>query len=122
MKYLLTTLFLIFLSSDKRTDYDYNLLIGSWSQKSFANTTSTGIFTFKKDSTANLEMRNEETNAMICGMKGPYKIEKSKKRLKISMMGKEKTFEIQELNSERLIIQNKKEGKEKQVFERYLEK
>lgn len=122
MKYLMTTLFLFFLNSDKKADYDYNLLIGSWSQKSFANTTSTGIFTFKKDSIADLEMRDGKTNTMIAGMHGPYKIEKANKIIKINMMGKEKTFEIHELSTERLIIQNKKEGKEKQVFERYTEK
>jgi len=33
-------------------------------------------------------------------------------------MGKEKEFEIQELTSDVLVIQNKKEGKEKQVFNR----
>jgi len=62
MKYLLITFFLFLLGSDKKTDYNYNLLIGSWSQKSIANTTSTGVFTFKKDSTASLEMRNGKTD------------------------------------------------------------
>lgn len=120
MKYLFSFILFFFLQSDA-SDFNYDLLMGSWSQKSFANTTSTGIFTFKKDSTANLEMRDGKTDKMIAGMTGPYKILKSKGVLKINMMGKEKEFEIEELSSEVLIIQNKKEGKEKQVFNRFVE-
>lgn len=122
MKYLLITLFLFFLNSDKKVEFNYNLLIGSWSQRSIANTTSTGVFTFKKDSTAGLEMRNGKTDAMIGGMTGPYSLKRSKGILKMSLMGKEKEFEIQELTSDVLVIQNKKEGKEKQVFNRLIEK
>lgn len=105
MKYLFTFFFLLFLNSDKKEDLNYNLLIGSWYQDSFANTTATGVFTFEKDSTATLEMKDGKTKAMIGGMTGPYKIEKSKKILKITMVGKQKTFEIHELTDDILVMQ-----------------
>lgn len=119
MKYLFTFLFAFLLNADYDSKFNYDLLIGSWSQKSIANSNSTGIFTFKKDSTAGLEMIDQVSSQMIGGMDGPYKIERAKGNLKITLLGKEKTFEIQELTKEVLIIQNKKEGKEKQVFKRY---
>lgn len=119
MKYLFTLFLLFFLNSDNSKEFNYDLLIGSWSQKSFANTTSTGVFTFKKDSIANLDLHDGKTEAKMMGMSGPYKIMKSKGILKVTMMGKEKEFEIQELNADVLIIENKKEGKDKQVFNRY---
>ncbi|MEA1850444.1 hypothetical protein U9K52_16135 [Chryseobacterium sp. MHB01] len=119
MKYLIIFFLLLFLNSDKKDDYDYNLLIGSWYQDSFANTTATGVFTFDKDSTATLEMKDGKTKAMIGGMTGPYKIERSKKILKITMVGKEKTFEIHELTDDVLVMQNQEKGKSKQTYKRY---
>jgi|UPI000493685F hypothetical protein len=119
MKYLFTFFFLLFLNSDKKKDLNYNLLIGSWYQHSFAGTTSTGVFTFAKDSTATLEMRDGKTQNMIGGMQGPYKIEKSKKILKITMVGKQKTFEIHELTDDVLVLQNQEKGKSKQTYKRY---
>lgn len=121
MKYLFTFLFAFLLNADHGSKFNYDLLIGSWSQKSIANSNSTGIFTFKKDSTESLEMIDQASNGMIGGMNGPYKIERTKGNLKITLLGKEKTFEIQELSKDVLVIQNKKEGKEKQIFKRYTE-
>ncbi|MEC5172102.1 hypothetical protein [Chryseobacterium nepalense] len=121
MKYLITFFLLLFLNSDKKDDYDYNIIIGSWSQDYFANTTSTGVFTFKKDSTATLEMRDGKTKKLIGGMQGIYKIERSKKIIKISMFGQEKSFEIEELNNDYIVLQNKKDLKQKMSFKRYRE-
>jgi hypothetical protein len=67
-------------------------------------------------------MIDQASNGMIGGMTGPYKIERTKGNLKITLLGKEKTFEIQELSKDVLVIQNKKEGKEKQIFKRYIDK
>lgn len=121
MKYLFTFFLLLFLNSDKKDDFDYNILIGSWSQGFFANTTSTGIFTFKKDSTATLEMRNGKTKTLIGGMQGTYKIEKSNKIIKIKIMGQEKSFDIEELNNDYIVLQNKRDLKQKMSFKRYKE-
>ncbi|SEM14755.1 hypothetical protein SAMN05421856_101390 [Chryseobacterium taichungense] len=121
MKYLFTFFLLLFLNSDKKDDFDYNILIGSWSQDFFANTTSTGIFTFNKDSTATLEMKNGKTKALIGGMQGTYKIEKSNKIIKITMFGQEKSFDIEELNNDYIVLQNKKDLKQKMSFKRYKE-
>jgi len=118
MKKLLLFIPLLMISSPKSSQFNYDLLIGNWSQKSFANTASTGVFNFKKDSTANLEMRNGETDALIGGMVGKYSINKAKGVITVTMMGKAKEFEIQELSKDVLIFQNKKEGKEKQIFKR----
>lgn len=119
MKYLFTFFLLLFLNSDRKDDYDYNILIGSWSQDFFANTTSTGIFTFNKDSTATLEMRDGKTKKMIGGLGGTYKIEKSNKIIKIKIMGQEKSFEIEELNNDYIVLQNKKDLKQKMSFKRF---
>ncbi|MGE4512783.1 MAG: hypothetical protein AB7E26_03055 [Chryseobacterium sp.] len=119
MKYLFTFFLLLFLNSDKKDDFDYNILIGSWSQDFFANTTSTGIFTFKKDSTATLEMRNGKNKALIAGMQGAYKIEKFNKIIKITMLGQEKSFDIEELNNDYIVLQNKRDLKQKMSFKRF---
>ncbi|WP_449389325.1 hypothetical protein [Chryseobacterium lineare] len=121
MKYLFTFFLLLFLNSDKKDDYDYNILIGSWSQDFFANTTSTGIFTFNKDSTAILEMRDGKTKKMIGSIKGIYKIERSNKIIRMTMFGQEKSFEIEELNNDYIVLQNKKDLKQKMSFKRFKE-
>lgn len=63
-------------------------------------------------------MRNGETDALIGGMVGKYSINKTKAVITVIMMGKAKGFEIQDLGKYVLMFQNKKEGKEKQIFKR----
>lgn len=63
-------------------------------------------------------MRNGETDALIGGMVGKYSINKAKAVITVIMIGKAKGFEIQDLGKYVLMFQNKKEGKEKQIFKR----
>lgn len=114
--FLLLFLFLGFHSDSK---FDYDLLVGSWRQKTFANTPDTGIFTFSSDSTATLEMRKAESDDLIASVKGQYSINKQKKALTITILGKPKTFSILKLQSNVLTLKNVAENKEEQTFERY---
>jgi hypothetical protein len=114
--FLLLFLFLVFHSDSK---FDYNLLSGSWRQKTFANTPDTGIFTFSSDSTATLEMRKAESDDLIASVKGQYSIDKEKNKLTITILGKPKTFSVLHLTAEVLTIKNIAENKEEQTFERY---
>ena len=120
MKKLLLLLPLLMISSTRPSQFNYDLLIGTWSQKSFANTASTGVFNFKKDSTANLDMRNGETDALIGRMVGKYSINKAKGVITVTMMGKAKEFEIQELSKDVLMFQNKKKGRRSKFFRELL--
>jgi len=116
MKYL-TILALYFgLSAD--TNFEYKNLLGSWSQKSIANTKDTGVFIFRADSTASFEMRKGNTDHLIAGMEGPYSISRSKGILKVSMLGKEKVFKLIKLSKDSLIFTKVLENREPQIFVR----
>jgi len=116
MKYLTTLIVLLTLHTD--SDFDYKKLIGTWSQKSIAGTENTGVFVFKKDSTASFEVRKANTDHLIAGMTGPYSILKAKGILKVSMLGKEKVFKIIKLSQDSLIFTNVSENKGIQTFVR----
>ncbi|MDR6966260.1 hypothetical protein J2X31_000253 [Flavobacterium arsenatis] len=116
MKHFLL-LFVLF-AFQKDTAMDYNLLIGSWKQKAFANTANTGIFSFSKDSTATLEMIKGDTGDLIASIKGSYSINKTKNKLTMTIMGRPKTFNILVLKKEVLTIKNITENKDAQTFER----
>lgn len=120
MKHLLLLFAFFALQGDNNPDY--NLLVGSWMQKSFANTPDTGIFTFNADSTATLEMKKAETGDLIANIKGQYSINKKKSELTITIMGKPKTFRVISLKQDALTIKNEAEGKDQQTFERYTPK
>lgn len=117
MKFLTTISVMLCLISE--STIDYNILIGSWKQKSIANSGNTAIFSFKKDSIARLEVYKGDSDAMMAAMDRPYKIERSKGIMKVTMMGKEKVFRIENLNSKSMTIKNISENKESQTFERY---
>ncbi|KNB60579.1 MULTISPECIES: hypothetical protein [Chryseobacterium] len=116
MKYLTTLIVLLVLNTD--SNFDYKKLIGTWSRKSIANTKDTGVFIFKSDSTASFEVRKANTDHLIAGMTGPYSILKSKGILKVTMLGKEKTFKIIKLSQDTLTFTNVTENKEAQTFVR----
>ena len=117
MKYSLLLLLLLAFHNDSK--FDYNLLVGSWMQKTFANTPDTGIFTFSSDSTATLEMKKAESGDLIASIKGQYSINKGKKTVTITILGRPKTFAILNLQPDVLTIKNITENKEEQTFERF---
>lgn len=117
MKYAIATLLFFILNSDQK--FDYGLLIGSWKQKSIAGTEHTGVFIFSADGNVKLEMRDGTTDQFMGGMDGPYRIEKDKNLLFISLAGREKQFEVKQLDDKTLVIHNASEGKDPQTFARY---
>ena len=116
MKHLVL-LFVLF-TFQKDTATDYNLLIGSWMQKEFANTTDTGIFSFSKDSIATLEMIKGDTDDMIASVKGSYSINKKQNTLTMTILGRPKTFNILILKKDVMTIKNVTDNKDPQTFER----
>lgn len=116
MKSLTAFLLLLLLSADSNLDYD--LLIGSWQQKSFANTAHTGVFVFRKDSTATLQMRDGSTDALMGGMNGPYSLQRKQGFLTVDIAGRPKQFRILKLDDQQLTLHNEAEGKDPQIFER----
>jgi|GEM_PF-1109461 len=117
MKYFLLLFLFLALQNDSETDY--NLLIGSWMQKSYNNTTNTGIFTFASDSIVTLEMKEGDSGNMIANVKVKYGLNRKQKTLTISMFGTPKTFNIVNLKSDVLTIKNITDNKPAQTFERY---
>jgi len=120
MKYFLLLFLFLALQNDSETDY--NLLIGSWMQKSYNNTTNTGIFTFASDSIVTLEMKEGDSGTMIASAKVKYGLNRKQKTLTISMMGTLKTFTIVNLKPDVLTIKNITDNKPAQTFERYDQK
>jgi hypothetical protein len=116
MKYFLLLFFLIAFHNESK--FDYNLLTGSWRQKSFANTTDTAIFTFGTDSIAKLEMRKSDTDDLIASVTGKYSIDKKQNTLLITILGRPKTFNVIALKADVLTIKNTSENKDAQTFER----
>jgi len=120
MKHFLLLLVLLAFQNDTATDY--NLLVGSWKQKAFANTADTGIFTFNPDSTATLEMRKAGSDEFIGSLEGRYSIDRKQNRLSMNIMGRAKIFSILKLESQVLTLKNISENKDPQTFERLDEK
>ncbi|NMH27601.1 hypothetical protein [Flavobacterium silvaticum] len=120
MKYIFTTLLLLAMKSDSQLNY--NLILGTWTQKALEKNGYEGVFTFNSDSTATIEMRQGQNGAVMGSLSGTYSLKKSEGKMTMKMFGEEKLFSLIRLEADSMVVKNISQNKPEMTLVRYKSK